>query len=112
MNCLPFCFNCKSIFFFLGKSDRERYNTRIKNIRTRYDLDVFYQQVSRQEKDLIVKAMGLSQGHWFKCPKGRPNLIRVLAEHATVYVTPKEHSSGLVQFSIFSFCFFLTAMIK
>ena len=31
---------------------------------------MFYQNVTREEKDLIVKAMGLAQGHWFKCPKG------------------------------------------
>ena len=91
MNCLPFCFNCKSFSFFLGKSDRDSYNTLIKNIRNRYDLNVFYQQVTKQEKDLIVKAMGLTQGHWFKCPKGWykyffPNVFRVLAEHATIYV--------------------------
>ena len=100
------------IFFFLGKSDRDRYNTCIKNIRTRYDLNVFYQQVTRQEKDLIVKAMGLTQGHWFKCPKGKhkgkyffPNVFRVLTEHATLYVIQKEHASGLIQFSFQFFSF-------
>ena len=31
---------------------------------------MFYQNVTREEKDIIVKAMGLAQGHWFKCPKG------------------------------------------
>lgn len=54
----------------IAKSDRDRYSTRIKNIGTRYGLNVSYQQVTREEKDLIVKAMGLTQGHWFKCPKG------------------------------------------
>lgn len=29
-----------------------------------------YKEVSKTEKDMIVKAMGLSQGHWFKCAKG------------------------------------------
>ena len=103
MNCLPF-YLIVNFFFFLAKSDRDRYNTRIKNISTRYGLSVFYQQVTREEKDLIVKAMGLTQGHWFKCPKGKhkgkyffPNVFRVLAEQATVYVIPKEHASGLIQ---------------
>lgn len=59
-------------FFFLAKSDRDRYNNRMKNIRTRYGLSIFYQKVTKEETDLIVKAMGLTQGHWFKCPKGRP----------------------------------------
>ncbi|XP_068745964.1 NFX1-type zinc finger-containing protein 1-like [Montipora capricornis] len=54
----------------IGKDDRERYTTRIERIRQRNNLTVFYQDVTRQEKDLIVKAMGLTQGHWFKCPKG------------------------------------------
>ncbi|XP_068745966.1 NFX1-type zinc finger-containing protein 1-like isoform X2 [Montipora capricornis] len=54
----------------IGKDDRERYTTRIEMIRRRHNLTVFYQDVTRQEKDLIVKAMGLTQGHWFKCPKG------------------------------------------
>lgn len=36
---------------------------------------MFYQKVTREEKDLIVKAMGLAQGHWFKCPKGRDRWI-------------------------------------
>ena len=72
MNCVPFYLIVSLFFFFLAKSDRDRYSTRIKNIRTRYGLTVSYQQVTREEKDLIVKAMGLTQGHWFKCPKGRP----------------------------------------
>ncbi|XP_068707528.1 NFX1-type zinc finger-containing protein 1-like [Montipora foliosa] len=54
----------------IGKDDRERYTNHIKRIRERNNLTVFYQDVTRQEKDLIVKAMGLTQGHWFKCPKG------------------------------------------
>lgn len=111
-----------NLFFFLllAKSDRDRYITRIKNIRSRCGLNVSYQEVTREEKDLIVKAMGLTQGHWFKCPKGRhkgkyffPNVFHFLAEHATVYETPKEHASGLItiQFSLFLF-FFLTAITK
>ena len=108
-------FNCKAFFFFLAKSDRDRYSTRIKKIGTRYGLNVSYQQITREEKDLIVKAMGLTQGHWFKCPKGRPEgkyffskRVSYQTEHSTAYATPKEHAhSGFV----FPF-FLLTAMIK
>ena len=44
--------------------------SRIKRIRRSQSLDVYYQTVTREEKDLIVKAMGMTQGHWFKCPNG------------------------------------------
>ena len=49
---------------------REVYMSRIKRIRRSQNLDVYYQTVTREEKDLIVKAMGMAQGHWFKCPNG------------------------------------------
>ena len=29
--------------------------------------------ISEQERDMVVKAMQLAQGHWFKCPKGKAN---------------------------------------
>jgi len=54
----------------IDKDHRERYFNRIKRIRREQNLDVSYLAVTREEKDLIVKAMGLTQGHWFKCPKG------------------------------------------
>ena len=66
----PHSFN----LFLSDKSDRDRYTARIERIRHLNGLEVFYQEVSRQEKDLIVKAMGLTQGHWFKCPKGKYRL--------------------------------------
>lgn len=66
----PHSFN----LFLSDKSDRDRYTASIERIRRWNSLEVFYQEVSRQEKDLIVKAMGLTQGHWFKCPKGKCRL--------------------------------------
>ena len=64
---VPLSFN----LFLSDKSDRDRYTARIERVRRLNGLEVFYQEVTRQEKDLIVKAMGLTQGHWFKCPKGK-----------------------------------------
>ena len=61
-----------------AKFDRDRYTVRIERIRRLNSLTVFYQDVTREEKDLIVRAMGLAQGHWFKCPKGEYHLIIVL----------------------------------
>jgi len=54
----------------IGKIDRDCYTVHIELIRRLNSLTVFYQDVTREEKDLIVRAMGLAQGHWFKCPKG------------------------------------------
>ena len=58
---------------FSDKDHRERYFARIKRIRREQNLQVSYLEVTREEKDLIVKAMGLTQGHWFKCPNGELN---------------------------------------
>ena len=55
---------------FSEQKYREVYMSRIKRIRRSQSLDVYYQTVTREEKDLIVKAMGMTQGHWFKCPNG------------------------------------------
>lgn len=55
---------------FSERKHREEYMSRIKRIRRRQNLEVYYQTVTREEKDLIVKAMGMTQGHWFKCPNG------------------------------------------
>ena len=60
------------------KADRDSYTARIERIRRWNDLQVCYQNVTREEKDLIVRAMGLAQGHWFKCPKGEHHQINVL----------------------------------
>ena len=27
--------------------------------------------ISQEEKIMVVKAMGFTKGHWFKCPNGR-----------------------------------------
>ena len=56
-----------------GKDLRKHYTARIKRIRREQNLQVSYLAVTREEKDLIVKAMGLTQGHWFKCPNGELN---------------------------------------
>ena len=34
--------------------------------------------ISDQERVQIVKAMGLAQGHWYKCPKGKQTFIVML----------------------------------
>lgn len=60
----------KCFGFLTDKTDRDRYTSRIEWIRYVNRLQVFYQEVTREEKDIIVKAVGLAQGHWFKCPNG------------------------------------------
>ena len=60
---------------FSDKDHRERFFARIKRIRKEQNLNVSYLAVTREEKDLIVKAMGLTQGHWFKCPNGELNAL-------------------------------------
>lgn len=29
-----------------------------------------YEPVTKEDRDMIVRAIGLTRGHWFKCPKG------------------------------------------
>ena len=54
------------------KEGRERYEKRLEEISQKYHgLEVRYMAVTREEKDMIVKAMELAQGHWYKCPNGR-----------------------------------------
>ena len=60
---------------FSDKHHRESYFARIKRIRREQNLQVSYLEVTREEKDLIVKAMGLTRGHWFKCPNGELNTL-------------------------------------
>lgn len=58
---------------FTDTQQREQYKARIERIRREQGLQELNQPaVAREEKDLTVKAMGLTQiqGHWFKCPKG------------------------------------------
>jgi len=50
---------------FSDKKHRERYRAHIKRIRREQGLQEL-NQAKRDEKDLSVKAMGLTQGHWFK----------------------------------------------
>ncbi|KAL9983501.1 hypothetical protein ACROYT_G005684 [Oculina patagonica] len=55
----------------IGKDRRDdRYNACIKRIRREQNLQVSYLAVTREGKNLIVKAKGLTQGRWLKCPKG------------------------------------------
>jgi hypothetical protein len=58
--------------FFKSKDEvtREHQMARIDMIRKRYNLSVHYETVTREDKDMIVKAMDMAKGHWFKCPKG------------------------------------------
>ena len=49
--------------------------SRLKRFMKLYAPRVVYRGVTRDEKDMIVKAMGLVQGHWFKCPKGLSALL-------------------------------------
>ena len=60
---------------FSDKKQRERYRARIERIRREQGLQEHYQTVTREEKDLTVKAIVLTQlhGHWFKCPNGGCN---------------------------------------
>lgn len=44
---------------------------RLDRIRRQNSLEVRYTEITEDEKNMIVKAMSLGQGHWFKCPKGR-----------------------------------------
>ena len=50
---------------------------KIKDLSKKHGLDVFYQDITDKEKDMIVKAMGMAQGHWFKCPKGEKSTQKV-----------------------------------
>jgi len=52
----------------IDKKRRERYRTRIERIRLQQK--GVHQGAAREEKDLIVKGRGMTQGHWFKCPNG------------------------------------------
>ena len=46
---------------------------KMEKIRQTYGLR--YEPVTQDEKAMIVKAMGMSQGHWFKCPKGENEIV-------------------------------------
>lgn len=30
---------------------------------------------TKEEKDMIIKAIGFSAGHWYQCPNGHPYVI-------------------------------------
>ena len=63
-------FNCKYCATFSDKKRRKQYRGRIERIRREQGLQEPYQAVTREEKKLIVKNMGFTQGHWFKCSYG------------------------------------------
>ncbi|XP_048585567.1 NFX1-type zinc finger-containing protein 1-like isoform X2 [Nematostella vectensis] len=54
----------------LDQSDIEMHMDHLEEIRKEYFPDVFYGSVTKDEKTEIVKAVGLTKGHWYKCPNG------------------------------------------
>ena len=44
----------------------DQVNVMIRRLSNRYEVD----GLSQEEKLKIVEAIGLSKGHWYKCPKG------------------------------------------
>ena len=66
-----FCYVVK----FSDRKQRERYKAHIERIRREQGLQELYQAVTREDKDLNVKAIGLTQGHWYKCPNGEWDVV-------------------------------------
>ncbi|XP_028413341.1 NFX1-type zinc finger-containing protein 1-like isoform X2 [Dendronephthya gigantea] len=54
----------------LSEEIKDGCTRRLKYLTQKKALGVKYTAVTEEEKSIIVKAMGLAQGHWFKCPKG------------------------------------------
>ena len=55
----------------LNEQSKENCSSYLKYITSNNEaLSVKYTTVTEEEKKILVKAMGLTQGHWFKCPKG------------------------------------------
>ncbi|XP_028413342.1 NFX1-type zinc finger-containing protein 1-like [Dendronephthya gigantea] len=54
----------------LTEKTKQTCTRRLKTITKNNALGVKYTTVTEEERNLIVKAVGLSKGHWFKCPKG------------------------------------------
>jgi hypothetical protein len=63
---------------YLGEQKRDKCTKRLERITRNKALGVKYTTVTEEEKNIIVKAIDLSQGHWFKCPKGKINNTRTL----------------------------------
>ena len=58
----------------LDEEMKEECTSRLEYITTNNEeLGVKYTTVTEKEKNIVVKAIGLRQGHWFKCPKGKVN---------------------------------------
>ena len=58
-------------FYNLDEKTKETCSKVLKHITKTKALDVKYTAVTEEERKNIVKAIGLRQGHWFKCPKGK-----------------------------------------
>eukprot|EP00795_Rhopilema_esculentum_P011908 gene11908-2474_t len=50
----------------INKDEMNEMRSNIDAVRKKFSLGI----ISREEKTMIIKAMGFSKGHWFKCPKG------------------------------------------
>ena len=59
-----------AIFSYIAEQEKGFCSRIIEAITQSKALSVKYTAVTEEEKKTIVKALGLSQGHWFKCPKG------------------------------------------
>ena len=57
-------------FIHSDEHKKKKCTKRLKLITRNKSLGVKYGHVTEAEKKVIVSAIGLSQGHWFKCPKG------------------------------------------
>jgi hypothetical protein len=56
---------------YLGEKIKKNCSTRLEHITRNKALGVKYTAITEEEKKIIVKVIGLAQGHWFKCPKGK-----------------------------------------
>ncbi|XP_039590839.1 NFX1-type zinc finger-containing protein 1 [Polypterus senegalus] len=53
--------------------DEEKVHRKLEELNS--DLPKSGLGITQQEKEMIVRAMGLSQGHWYKCPSGHVYVI-------------------------------------
>ena len=64
-------FHLNVLFYYLAEKEKNYCALFLKYFKENKSLGVKYTTVTEKEKANIVKAIGLSQGHWFKCPKGK-----------------------------------------
>ncbi|XP_077298367.1 NFX1-type zinc finger-containing protein 1-like [Arctopsyche grandis] len=63
--------NLSSIIYF-----NNSFNAQVEeNVKALFRSLTFGVDISDSERSMIVKAMGLKKGHWFKCPNGHPYCI-------------------------------------